>query len=92
MISTVFKESIFIKKFSEVKNLIKDSELLPNKEFDFQILCYNIWIDEIVQMMISKFTTVLMQPEHSMIKQLDKTDSFYLIAKDSCQVKIINEK
>lgn len=43
-------------------------------------------------MMISKFTTVLKEPEDIVIQQLDDTDSMFLISDGACQVKIIDEK
>lgn len=45
---------------------------------------------DIVEILIQKFETELVDPEHIAIKQLDSTRDMYLIAKGSCIV-VFNE-
>lgn len=43
-------------------------------------------------MMISKFKTVLREPEDIVVEQFTETDEMYLIAKGACEVFIVDEK
>lgn len=42
--------------------------------------------------MISKFDTVLREPEGEVIEQFTDSNSLYLIAKGACEVYLVNEK
>jgi CRP-like cAMP-binding protein len=53
---------------------------------------FTIELQEIVAIIISKFKTELNEPEDTVVKQFDDTDSLYLIAKGACEVYIIDEK
>ena len=53
---------------------------------------FNVDILEIVSMMISKFKTVLREPEDIVVEQFTDTDDMYLIAKGACEVFIVDEK
>ena len=43
---------------------------------------------EIVSMMISKFKTELIEPEDTVVKQFDDTNSLFIIAKGECRISI----
>ena len=47
---------------------------------------FDINMQKIVSIMISKFKTELRQPEDIVVKQFDDTDSMFLIAKGACSV------
>ena len=49
-------------------------------------------MSEFVGIMISKFETILIEPEDVIVKQFEETSDLYLIAKGECQVSIIDEK
>jgi len=95
VISPSLKKSVSIKIFSEV---IKENtrfktvfDLKQKAEFD--ALGYLVNMDDIVSMMISKFETVLNQPEDIIIEQLEQeSNSMFLISDGACQVKITDEK
>lgn len=80
-----------IKIFSAV---IKDNPtflnvFLEKQRVEKELLGYEVDIKEIAHTMISKFSTVLLQPEDLVVQQLDHGDtSMYLIADGACQVQI----
>lgn len=49
-------------------------------------------MQDIVSMMISKFETVLKDPEDQIVKQLDDNREMYLIAKGACEVSFLDER
>ena len=92
MISPSLQEQVSIKIFSAV---IKDNPtflnvFLEKQSVERELLGYEVDLKEIAHTMISKFTTVLLQPEDLVVQQLDHDgdSSMYLIADGACQVKI----
>ena len=94
MISPSLAEKVSILIFSKViqKNRrFKTVFLSKQKQLGDQ-MGFNVDILEIVSMMISKFKTVLREPEDIVVEQFTDTDDMYLIAKGACEVFIVDEK
>lgn len=66
---------------------------MDKQKSEMELLGFQVKIEEIVRIMISKFNTVFLQPEDIVIQQLDTSDSsMYLIADGACQVKILDQR
>ena len=94
MISPSLAEKVSILIFSKViqKNRRFKMVFRMKQKILTQSMGFKVDMQEIVSMMISKFKTELREPENTIVKQFDQTDSIYLIAKGACEVFIIDEK
>ena len=93
MISPSLREKVSILIFSKViqKNKKFNHVFKKKKEMLTQMLGH-VDIEDIVAIMISKFETVLHDPEDQIVKQLDDDRDMYLIAKGACEISYLDER
>ena len=53
---------------------------------------FEVDINSIVSMIISKFETELTEPEKILVEQFEETDTMFLLAKGACEVSIQDQK
>ena len=82
--SSIQKSSMFRKIFQNKQKLMQSQMESGNSQ--------KIDNQEIVSLMIEKFQTKLVEPENVICQQFDESDSFYLVAKGTCQAYIKDEK
>lgn len=76
-----------IQKNIRFKNVFKAKQRVLKQEMGFEID-----IQYIVSMIISKFKTELTEPEKILVEQFEETDTMFLLAKGACEVSIVDEK